>query len=49
MNVVYFVLFLLAVVCFVAEASGRVASRVNLVALGLAFGFSVFMLRALGL
>jgi hypothetical protein len=47
MNVLYFVLFLLAVVCFVAAASERIAARVNLVALGLAFGTSVFMLQQL--
>ena len=47
MNVLYFVLFLLAVVCFVASASERVASRVNLVALGLAFAFAVPLLQTL--
>lgn len=36
MNVLYFILLLLALICFVASALNRVSSRVNLVALGLA-------------
>lgn len=47
MNVLYFVLFLLAVVCFVAAASERVSSRFNLVALGLALATAVFALQQL--
>lgn len=47
MNVLYFVLFLLSVVCFVAAASERVATRYNLVAFGLALATSVFMLQQL--
>ena len=49
MHVLFFVLFLLAVVCFVAAAFRDLRTNggvgVNLVALGLAFGFAVFMVQ----
>lgn len=47
MNTLYFVLFLLALVCFVADALDANVRRVNLLALGLAFFVSPFMLQAL--
>lgn len=47
MNVLFFVLFLLAVVCFLAAASDRVTTRYNLVAVGLALTVSVFALQQL--
>lgn len=50
MAVLYFVLVLLALICFAVAASNRVAARVNLVALGLAFWISVeFIQRLKGL
>lgn len=41
MTVLYFVLLLLALVCFVAAASGRVVTKYNLMALGLALWVAV--------
>lgn len=45
MHVVYFVLFLLAVVCFVVAAFELYVSKINLVALGLALATAVFMIQ----
>jgi len=46
MHTVYFVLFLLAVVCFALEfIMGAMARRLNFVALGLALGFAAFMVQ----
>jgi hypothetical protein len=47
MNALYFVLFLVAVLLFLASAFNVDARRVNLMALGLAFFASPFMLQAL--
>jgi hypothetical protein len=47
MNVLFFGLLLLALVCFVAAASGKVATKFNLVAVGLAFWVLVELLQAL--
>lgn len=41
MDVFFLLLYLLALVCFVAACSGRVATRFNLVALGLALWVAV--------
>lgn len=45
MHVLFFVLLLLALVCFVAVASGKVTSRHNLTALGLAFWVLVSLIQ----
>lgn len=47
MHLLYFVLFLLAVLCFVTSAFRLVAAKVDLVALGLAFAFAVFLIQQL--
>ena len=47
MNALYFVLFLLALVCFVADAFDASVRRVSLLALGLAFFVAPFALQAL--
>lgn len=47
MTLLYFVLLLLALVCFVAAAFKFVAARVDLVALGLAFAFAVPFIQTL--
>ena len=47
MALLYFVLLLLALVCFVAAASGKVASRFNLVAVGLALWVAVPLVQTL--
>lgn len=46
MHVLYFVLLLISIICFVAASLGVVA-RVNLVALGLAFWVAVPLLQQL--
>lgn len=45
MHVLYFILFLLAVVAFVAAAFEVVVARLNLVALGLALATAVFLIQ----
>ena len=45
MHVLYFILFLLAVICFLADAVPQFASRFNLTALGLAFATAVFLIQ----
>ncbi len=45
MHVLYFVLFLLAVVCFVAAAFQVYSSKLNLMALGLALATAVFVVQ----
>jgi len=45
MHLLYFILFLLAVAAFVVAAFGLVASKVNLVALGLALTVAVFAIQ----
>lgn len=47
MNVIYLILLLLATVCFLAAASNRVTSRVNLVALGLLCWVAVPLLQTI--
>lgn len=47
MNVLYFVLALLALVCFVAAALGVKSPRVELVALGLAFWVGIVFTQLL--
>lgn len=45
MHLLYFVMFLLAVVCFVASALKVVSPRVELVSLGLALTVAVFAIQ----
>jgi hypothetical protein len=45
MHVLYFVLFLLSVVCFVVAAFELYVSKINLVALGLALFAVVFAIQ----
>lgn len=47
MTALYFVLLLLALVCFVVAAFNVVSARVNLVALGLAFWVAVPFIQML--
>jgi hypothetical protein len=48
MEVLYLILFVVAVVLFVIAAFGpQVVRRINLVALGLAFGFAVFLIQVM--
>jgi hypothetical protein len=47
MTVLFFVLLLLALICFAAAASGKVASKYNLVALGLALWVAVPFIETL--
>lgn len=47
MNVLYFVLLLLAVFCFAGAASRWFVARVDLVALGLALAFTVPLIQTL--
>jgi hypothetical protein len=47
MEIVYFVLLLLALICFVLTAFGVQHSRVGLLALGLAFWVAVPLIHAL--
>lgn len=49
MHVLYFVLYLLALVCFIASAFQVSARKVNLLAFGLAFFVAVPMLQQLRL
>jgi hypothetical protein len=46
MAVVFLILLLLGALCFLVQASGRVASRVDLVALGLLFWIAVPLVQA---
>ena len=45
MHVLYFILFLLAVVCFIAATFPTFAARINLMALGLALATAVFVIQ----
>lgn len=45
MHALYFVLFLLAVVCFLAATFPTISSRINLMALGLALATAVFVIQ----
>lgn len=45
MHVLYFVLFLLALVCFVAATFQMYTSKLNLLALGLALAVAVFTIQ----
>lgn len=47
MSVLYLLLLLLALVCFVVAASGRVVTKLNVVALGLFFWVLVPFLETL--
>jgi hypothetical protein len=47
MVVVFLILLLLALVCFLVAASGRASARVNLVALGLAFWVAVPLIQTI--
>lgn len=47
MNVLYLILYLLAAICFLAAASGRVAAKYNLVALGLLFWVLVPLIQTI--
>lgn len=47
MTVLYLILLILATVCFGAAASNRVASRVNLVALGLLLWVAVPLIQTI--
>jgi hypothetical protein len=47
MTVLYFILFLLALICFIAAAAGATLHpRLDIIALGLAFWVLVFVIRA---
>lgn len=45
MEILYFVLALLGVICFVVAALNAVVERVNLIALGLALVFTVEVIK----